>query len=86
MLLAPTRLCNKQQFPNAAQSLLGFANRRIKLAQRPTKDNLSRDEYQARREALNTSGPLAPRYAVATEENIRGIQEKFIRYNVHVLM
>jgi hypothetical protein len=86
MLVARTKACNKQQFPDAVQNLLGFANRRIKLAQRPMKERLSQDEYRARREALDTSGPLAPKRSDATKDNISSIREKFIKYSIHLLM
>lgn len=86
MLVAGRSFCNKQQIPTAAQNLLSFANRRIKLAQTPTKDKLSQDEYHAHRKALDASGPLAPSYADTTTDNINFIRRKFIKCSIHLLI
>ncbi len=77
--LAMARTSTKRRPCDAVEELHDFVTRRNKLGQRAKKPKLTPEDYEADIQKLNGSGPLAPKDADATKENISGICRKWKR-------
>ena len=79
MPVAMARTSTKRRPYDAAENLQTFVSQRNKIGKRQKKPKLTPEDYEADIQKLNGSGPLAPKDADATKENISGICRKWKR-------
>jgi hypothetical protein len=77
--VAMARTSTKRRPYDATENLQTFVSQRNKIGKRQKKPKLTPEDYEADIQKLNGSGPLAPKDADATKENISGICRKWKR-------